>query len=100
MKRPILGFLAALLMGAGLLGSPPARAATSSNVSTAIVAPAHDSGPDHDDGGGYMYSHPQGHGSMHRNHPRHGYGDDDHGYDHDGRGRRRRCDGLIVVCLL
>ena len=101
MKRPLLGFLAAVLMTFGFGGLAPARAATSS-ATAAMATPAH-GGEDHDKSDGYKYSHHHNNGS-HRAHPRHGdWGDDDdhdHG-DHDrGHDRRRRCSGLIVICLV
>ena len=92
MKRPFLGFLAAVLMTFGLGGLAPARAATP-NTTAAMATPAH-GGDDHDHDG-YKYSHPHGYGSGHRHHPRHDDGDDD-----DHHGRRRRCEGLIVICLI
>lgn len=95
MKRPFLGFLAAVLMTFGLGGLAPARAATSP-ATAAMATPAH-GGDDHDDHDGYKYSHPHGYGAGHRHHPRHG--DDDHD-GHDGHDRRRRCSGLIVICLV
>ena len=87
MKRPILGSLAAALLSLGLLVGPsPARAAASNSPTAATVTPAHDTGDDH----GHKYSHPdrQGHNRVH---------DGDH--DRDGHDRRKRCSGLIVVCL-
>jgi hypothetical protein len=93
-KRPLLGFLAAVLLTFGFGGLAPARADTP-KATTAMASPAH-GGDDHDgDHDGYKYSHPHGYGTGHRQHPRHGDGDDD---DHDGR--RRRCSGLIVICLV
>jgi hypothetical protein len=99
-KRPILGFLAAVLLSAGLIGSVPAQAATPDPA--AIVTPAHDSGGGHDHKGdhdGYKYSHPHGKGSAHRQHPRHDDGGHDHDGGHDDGHRRKRCSGLIVICL-
>ena len=95
MKRPLLGFLAAVLMTFGFGGLAPARAATSS-ATAAMATPAH-GGEDHDKGDGHKYSHPHSNGS-HRMHPRH----DDDGHDHGdgGHDRRRRCSGLIVICLV
>ena len=100
MKRPILGFLAAAILAFGFVGTAPAEAATPDSP-TAIAAPAH--GDDHD---GHKYSHPHGRGHPSRHHDRH-FHDDDHDRDHDhddhdddrDRDRRRRCSGLIVICL-
>ena len=89
MKRPILGLLAAALLSFGLGGLSPARAATPNSPSRAVVTPAHDD--DHHDG--YKYSHPH-----HQGGTRH-HGDDDYGDDDGHDGHRRRCAGLIVVCL-
>jgi hypothetical protein len=63
-----------------------------------MATPAH-GGEEHGDG--YKYSHHHDNGS-HRMHPRHGdWGDDDdHDGDHHDRDRRRRCSGLIVICLV
>jgi hypothetical protein len=85
-KRPILGLLAAVIMSLGLLGPSPARAATSNSPTAATVSPAHDDG-DH----GHKYSHHDRQGGT-RWH--------DHDGDDDGHDRRRRCSGLIVVCLV
>jgi hypothetical protein len=96
-KRPILGFLAAVTLSFGLVGLSPARATTLDSTAATAVPAHHDD--DHD---GYKYSHPHGHGSGHRHHPRHHWdGDDDDHDGHDGGhdGHRRRCAGLIVVCL-
>ena len=93
MKRPILGFLAAAILSLGLLGSSPVRAATSNSLTAATATPAHDNG---DEEHRHKYSHPDRQGGT-RVHDR------DHDHDHDGHdghdGRRRRCSGLIVVCL-
>ena len=88
MKRPILGSLAAAIVSLGLLAGPsPARAATSNAPTAATVTPAHDTGDDH----GHKYSHRDRQGSSRRH---------DRDHDHDGdRDRRKRCSGLIVVCL-
>ncbi len=87
MKRPILGFLAAAILSLGLLGPPPAQAATSNSATAAAVSPAH-----HDDDDAHKYSHPDHQGGT-RHHR-------DHDGDGDGHGRRRRCSGLIVICLV
>jgi hypothetical protein len=87
-KRPILGLLAAAIMSLGLLGPSPARAATSNSVTAATVSPAHD-GDDH----GHKYSHPDRQGGTRWHHH-------DHDGDEDGHDRRRRCSGLIVICLV
>ena len=82
MKRPILLFLAAVILNIGAVGTAPARAATPYSTSVATAMPT----PDH--------HHHHGHGHRHhRDHDGDGEGD-----DHDGH--RRRCVGLIVVCLL
>ena len=86
MKRPILGFLAAAILSLGLLGPSPAQAATS-NSGTA-VSPVH-----HDGDGPHKYSHPDRQGGTR-------WHDHDHDGDHDGHDGRRRCSGLIVVCLV
>ena len=87
MKRPILGFLAAAILSLGLLGPPPAQAATSNSGTAATASPAH-----HDDHG-HKYSHPDRQGGTRHHH--------DHDGDGEGHGdRRRRCSGLIVICLV
>ena len=87
MKRPILGLLAAATLSLTVVGTAPARAAAPPSAPEAVTAtPAHDD--DH---------HGHGDRSGTRHHYRPGHDDDhDHG---DGDGRRRRCAGLIVVCL-
>jgi hypothetical protein len=87
-KRPILGSLAAAFLSLGLLGSFPVQAATPRSQTAAQVAPAHDTGEDH----GHKYSAHDGQGGT-----RHHDHDDD---GHDRGDRRRRCSGLIVVCLV
>jgi len=87
-KRPILGLLAAALLSFGLGGLSPARAATPNSSNRPVVT--HHDGDDHD---GYKYSHP-----YHQGGTRH-HGDDDYGDDDGHDGHRRRCAGLIVVCL-
>jgi len=85
-KRPILGSLAAAVLSLGLLGASPVLAGTPRAQAAATVAPAHDTGEDH----GHKYSARHGQGGT-RHH--------DHDDDHDHGDRRRRCSGLIVVCL-
>jgi hypothetical protein len=88
-KRPILGLLAAVLFSYGF-GFSPAQAAPSS-ADSAVVTPAHD--------GGHKHSSEDGAHQPSRHHDR-GFHHDD-GDDHDGDGhRRRRCEGLIVICLI
>ena len=90
MKRPILGLLAAATLSIGVVGTAPAGAAAPSPATATVAAT-----PTHDDD----------HGNRHesRHHPRRyqrPYHGDDHDRGGDGdRGRRRKCDGLIVVCL-
>jgi hypothetical protein len=72
-KRPILGLLAAVILSLGLIGPSPARAATSNSPTVEMVTPADDDDHGHDDNG-----------------------DDDNGDNGHGR---RRCRGIIVVCL-
>jgi hypothetical protein len=88
-KRPILAFLAAVILNFGVVGTAPARAATPDST-TAAATPLHHHGHGHHQG-----DHDGGSGS-HRHHPREHDGD---GGDHGG-GHRGRCAGLIVVCLL
>lgn len=100
MKRPFLGLLAAATLMFGVADIAPAGAAAS-DTTAAAVAPAHDG----DSEGPQRYSHPHGGGQPTRHHDRQFYGgNDDHGYGHDGNGdghgRRRRCEGLIVICLV
>ena len=92
MKRPILAFLAAVILNFGVVGTAPARAATPDSTTAATT-------PFHHHGHGHHYGdHDGGYGS-HRHHPRdHDRDGDGDGEDHDGH--RRRCVGLIVVCLL
>ena len=92
MKRPILALLASVILNVGVVGTAPARAAAPDSVTAAVPAPAHHHGHRHhyrDDDDRY--------GGGHRHHPRDYDGDDD-GYD--GSGHRRRCSGLIVICLV
>jgi hypothetical protein len=90
-KRPILGFLAAAIMSFGLLGLSPALAAPPTTPTGAVVTPFH-----HGDDHGHKYSHPHRQGGT--RHHDHDWDDDD---DHDGGGHhRRRCEGLIVICLV
>ena len=72
MKRP-LGILAAAILSLGLLGSIPARAATSNSPSGGTLFHHHHHDDDGDDGDGDS--------------------DDDF-----GRGRSR-CSGIIAICL-
>jgi hypothetical protein len=97
-KRPILAFLAAVILNVGVVGTAPARAAAPDSVTAAT--PAHEHGHRHDyrDRDGDYYD------GGHRHHPRH-YGDDDgdgygYGDGYGDGGHRRRCSGLIVVCLV
>jgi len=88
-KRPILGLLAAATLSLTVVGTAPARAAAPPSAPEAVTAtPAHD-----DD------SHGHGDRPGHRHHYRPSHGDHDDHDDHDGDGRRRRCAGLVVVCL-
>ena len=80
MKRPILGLLAAAMLTISLAGSTPAWAALPQLAAAPGATPAHHH--DHD-----SYGH-------HR-----GYHHDDGDGDDEG-GHRRRCHGLVVVCLL
>jgi hypothetical protein len=84
-KRPILGLLAAATLSFGIVGTAPAGAAAPSPTTATGATPAHGD----DDHGRHDTRR---HGGYQR--PYHG--DDDHDGD---RGRRRKCDGLIVVCL-
>jgi hypothetical protein len=88
-KRPILVALAAAILNIGVVGSAPARATTPDST-TAAATPAHDHGDRH---------HYRDHDSRYGSH-RHHYRDDDGDDDYDGHGRRHRCAGLIVICLL
>jgi hypothetical protein len=97
-KRPILAFLAAVILNLGVVGTAPARAAAPHSMTAAVPTPAHHHGHryHHGDDDGY---HDDGYyDGGHRHHPRHSDGDDD-GYGDDGH-HRRRCSGLIVVCLV
>jgi hypothetical protein len=88
-KRPILGLLAAATLSLTAVGTAPARAAAPPSSPQAVAAtPAHDD--DH---------HGHGDSPGHRHHYRPGHDSDDHGGGDGDRGRRRRCAGLIVVCL-
>lgn len=87
MKRPILGLLAAAILSLGLLGSSPVQAATSYSPTAATVTPAHE-GDGEDHGHKYSAHHEQGRTRHH-----------DHDGDDDGH-HRRRCSGLIVICLV
>ena len=100
MKRPILALLAAAILSLGLLGSSPAQAAASNSPTAVAMTPAHDNG---DDEHGHKYSHPHHQGGTRVHDGHHDHDHDDHDDDHDGRNghdRRRRCSGLIVICLV
>ena len=72
MKRP-LGILAAAILSLSLLGSMPARAAT---------------------------SHPATGGTMFHHHHHHDDDGDDHDSDDDDFGHgRSRCAGIIAICI-
>jgi hypothetical protein len=82
-KRPILGLLAAAMLTISLAGSTPAWAALPQPTAATGATPAHHH--DHHDG----YGHHRDGGHHHDD----GDGDDEGGH-------RRRCRGLVVVCLL
>ena len=88
MKRPILALLAAVTLSFGVVGTAPARAATPDSTTAAVPTPAHHHDHDGDHDGDYDGGH--------RHHPL----DHDGNHDGDRHDHRRRCAGLIVVCLL
>jgi len=90
-KRPILAFLAAVSLNFGVVGTAPARAATPDSMTAAVPTPAHHHGHHH------YRDHDGDYEGGHRHHPRHYDGDGDG--DGDGH-HRRRCSGLIVICLV
>ena len=89
MKRPILGLLAAATLSLTAVGTAPARAVAPPSAPQAVAAtPAHD-----DD------NHGSGESPGNRHHYRPSHDNDGDGSGDGDRGRRRRCAGLIVVCL-
>lgn len=91
MRRRILVLLALASLNIGVVGTAPSGA-TAAHPTTAAATPAHDE--HHDRGPG----HRRHYRDDHDHDGDRGYDGDDHG-DHDG-GHRRRCGGLVVVCLL